>query len=94
MYIQSPAHHSGEVVFAQTASFAPFTGAVPGVTVATTSTTTGADLLVSGAGPGGSEVRKYGLGRAAPDEKTLAPTLLTTLPKVPGATGAAALAGH
>lgn len=94
MYTQSPAHHSGDVVFAQTASFAPFTGATPGVTVATTSTTTGAELLTSGAGPGGSEVRKYGLGRAAPDAKTLAPTLLTTLPTMPGATGAAALAGR
>ena len=50
-----------------------------GVTVATTSTTTGADLLVSAAAPNGSEVRKFDLVRAAPDAKTLAPRPLATL---------------
>lgn len=83
MYTESPDHHSGTVTFARTASFDPFRG---GVTVATTSTTSGADLLVAGAG----EVRKYALGRAAPDAKTLSPTLLATLPRLPGTPGALA----
>ena len=38
-----------------------------GVTVATTSTTSGADLLVSGAGPDGATVRKLALGQAESD---------------------------
>jgi FtsP/CotA-like multicopper oxidase with cupredoxin domain len=95
MYLESPNHHDGNVAFAQTASFAPFTGGGPkGVTVATTSTTAGADLLVSGGNAGAAEVRKYGLGRAAPDAKTLTPTLLTTLPAIPAVNGAAPLAGR
>jgi FtsP/CotA-like multicopper oxidase with cupredoxin domain len=96
MYTESPDHHDGAVMFAQIASFAPFTGGAPatGVTVATTSTTAGADLLVSGAGAGGSEVRKYGLARTAPDAATVSPTLLTTLPVLPGVPGAAPLAGR
>ncbi len=94
MYLQSPNHHEVDVEFTQTSSFAPFTGAKPGVTVATTSTTAGADLLVSGAVPGGSEVRKYGLGRPAPEATTLAPKLLTTLPRVAGVGGPAPLSGR
>lgn len=87
MYTESPDHHSTTVKFGQTSSFAPFPG---GATVATTSTTSGADLLVSGAG----EVRKYALGRAAPESKTLTPKLITTLPRLPGVVGTAPLAGR
>jgi hypothetical protein len=94
MYLQSPNHHEVDVEFTQTSSFAPFAGAAPGVTVATTSTTAGADLLVSGAVAGGSEVRKYGLGRPAPEATTLAPKLLATLPRVAGLDGPAPLAGR
>jgi FtsP/CotA-like multicopper oxidase with cupredoxin domain len=84
MYMESPNHHDSNVKFAQTASFEPFTGGAPtGVTVATTSTTTGADLLVSGEVAGGSEVRKYALARPDPQANTLAPTLLITLPSLP-----------
>ncbi|CAN5688665.1 hypothetical protein BH10ACT9_BH10ACT9_54290 [soil metagenome] len=90
MYLMSPHDHEGHVEFAQIASFAPFPGGSPGVNVATTSTTVGADLLVSGAG----QVRKYFLGRPTPEATTLAPTLLTTLPAVPSGTGPMPLGGR
>jgi hypothetical protein len=94
MYLQGPNHHDVDVKFTQTSSFAPFTGAKPGVTVATSSTTAGADLLVSGAIPEGSEVRKYGLGRPVPEATTLAPKLLATLPRVAGVDGPVPLAAR
>lgn len=96
MYTQDPNHDMGPLVFNQIASFAPFSGAPPGTgaRVATTSTTTGADLLVSGAGPAGTEVRKYGLARPDPAAKTVAPTLLTTLPPLPRGTALAPVAGR
>ncbi|MFH5229034.1 multicopper oxidase family protein [Antrihabitans spumae] len=86
MYLHPPDHHSGKVAFAQIASFVPFEGS--GVSVATTSTTTGADLLV---GSASGEVRKFGLGRAGPEATTLVPTLIAT---VPGSGGAVGLAGR
>jgi hypothetical protein len=91
IYLDNPNHHEENVKYAQIASFAPFTGGTPGVTVATTSTNYGADVLVSG--PGG-EVRKYELGRPAPDATALAPKLVSTLPPIPGLTGAAPLGGR
>jgi FtsP/CotA-like multicopper oxidase with cupredoxin domain len=47
MYLESAMQHSPVVIFTEAASFTPF-GDASGVSVATTSTTTGADLLVSG----------------------------------------------
>jgi hypothetical protein len=96
MYLESPNHHSADVVFTQIASFAPFAGgpAGSGVQVATTSTTTGADLLVSGPGPGGTEVRKFGLGRAEPRSTTLVPLSLGTLPALPSVHGSVPLGGR
>ncbi len=91
IYLDNPNHHEENVKYAQIASFAPFTGGTPAVTVATTSTNYGADVLVGG--PGG-EVRKYELGRATPDATTLAPKLVSTLPPIPGLTGAAPLGGR
>ncbi|MFG1783257.1 multicopper oxidase family protein [Rhodococcus oryzae] len=91
MYLDSPDHHSGPVDFRQIASFEPFAGG--GVQVATTSTTTGADLLVSGAGAAGSEVRKFGLGRADPKSTMLTPAPLGALPPLPAA-GAVPLGGR
>jgi FtsP/CotA-like multicopper oxidase with cupredoxin domain len=90
MYLESPDHEMNPVHFAQIASFVPFDGAPPdsGVRVATTSTTVGADLLVSGIGPTGSEVRKYELARPDPHATTLAPKQLTALPPVPSGTAA------
>jgi hypothetical protein len=92
VYLESPNHHAGNVEFVQTASFSPFAGAPSGsgVQVATTSTTSGADLLVSGAASGGStEVRTYGLARATPTATTLTPTLLSALAPLAGTTSAA-----
>jgi hypothetical protein len=82
MYLESPNHHAENVEYAEIASFAPFGGASPGAVVATTSTVYGADLLVAGMTPGGPEVRKYAFERAAPDAATLAPKLVTTLPRI------------
>ena len=82
MYLMSPGDHSAMAEFTQIASFAAFPGGA-GVRVATSSTTTGADVIVSGMGPTGSEVRKYSLARSDPAARTVAPTLLTTLPPVP-----------
>jgi hypothetical protein len=84
----------GDVMFRQTASFEPFAGATPGVAVATTSTTATAELLVSGIGPQGGEVRKYDFARPAPDANTLAPKQLIALPPIPGLTGAAPVGGR
>src|SRR5260370_39858651 len=52
LYLHSPSHHGAGATFTEMASFKPFNG--PGaVRVATTSTATGAHLLVSGlAAPG------------------------------------------
>nr|WP_296763707.1 multicopper oxidase domain-containing protein [Rhodococcus sp. (in: high G+C Gram-positive bacteria)] len=75
MYLNSPNHHGGTIDFAQTSSFVPFAGS--GVTVATTATTEGADLLVSGTA---GEVRKYALVRPDPTANTLVPVQVGGLP--------------
>jgi FtsP/CotA-like multicopper oxidase with cupredoxin domain len=66
MYL-APAEHSPITAFAEMASFTPF-GGETGVSVATTSTTSGADLLVSGVSPEDktAQVRKYELVRPSP----------------------------
>ncbi|MDT5243921.1 MAG: hypothetical protein QOD36_1297 [Mycobacterium sp.] len=95
MYLDNPNHHEENVKYAQIASFEPFTGGAPtGVTVATTSTTDGADLLVSGKVGNGAEVRKIGLARPNPTATTLAPTVVATLPALAGVNGAALLGGR
>ncbi|MBV8965342.1 MAG: multicopper oxidase domain-containing protein, partial [Mycobacteriaceae bacterium] len=96
MYLHDPNHEMGSLEFNQIASFAPFSGvpASTGVRVADTSTTTGADLIVSGSGPAGAEVRKYTLGRADPTARTVAPNLVATLPPLPGSPPVAPLGGR
>ncbi len=94
MYLDNPNHHEENIEYAQIAEFAPFPGAKPGVTVATTSTVHGADLLVAGLTPGGQEVRKFTLERPTPDAKTVAPKQIATLPVIPGVGAAAPLAGR
>ncbi|MBJ8344638.1 multicopper oxidase domain-containing protein [Antrihabitans sp. YC2-6] len=89
MYLENPNHDSGHMEFAEIASFAPFSGGA-GVLVGTTSTTVGADLLVSS----GAEVRKYSLNRPDPTAKTVVPTLLTTLPPLPEGSASAPLGGR
>ena len=51
MYLHNPLHHDHGAQFREIASFEPF-GESGGTRVATTSTTTGANLLVSGSAPG------------------------------------------
>jgi FtsP/CotA-like multicopper oxidase with cupredoxin domain len=51
LYLQSPEHHGHGAHFREIAGFEPFGGS-GGARVATTSTTTGANLLVSGVAPG------------------------------------------
>ncbi len=72
MYLMSMMAHSHDVDFTEAASFTPF-GGDSGVNVATTSTTIGADLLVSGVAEGesGAQVRKFQLVRPSPDAPML-----------------------
>lgn len=71
MYLQSPIHHGHGAEFREIASFIAFEGKA-GVQVATTSTTTGADLLVSGVSvQGAAIVQKYDFTRADPNATTL-----------------------
>lgn len=79
VYLKSPDAHDDNVTFRETASFRPFADArSSGVRVATTSTTSGADVLVSGLDASGSRVRvrKYGMQRTTATAKTLSPKLL------------------
>ena len=66
-YLTSPLHHGYGARFREIASFEPLAGST-GTRVATTSTTRGADLLVSGIAPGGTDasVVKYNLVRPNP----------------------------
>ena len=72
LYLQSPLHHGYGARFREIAAFEPFAGST-GTRVATTSTTRGADLLVSGIVPGGTDasVVKYDLVRQTPKATTL-----------------------
>jgi hypothetical protein len=72
LYLQSPEHHGHSAHFREIASFEPFGGSA-GTRVATTSTTTGANLLVSGVAPGGidASVIKYDLVRPNAQATTL-----------------------
>jgi FtsP/CotA-like multicopper oxidase with cupredoxin domain len=93
IYLDNPNHHDEDVKYSEISSFAPFAGANPGVTVATSSTVYGADLLVAGLTPAGQEVRKYSFDRPTPDAKTVAPKQIAVLPVIPGVAAAAPLAG-
>ena len=71
LYLHNPLHHDHGVHFHEIAAFAPFEGAT-GTRVATTSTTTGANLLVSGvAGGTDASVLKYELVRPDAQSTTL-----------------------
>jgi len=72
LYLQSPLHHDHNVRFREIASFEPFDGSA-GTRVATTSTTTGASLLVSGVAAGGTDasVLKYEFVRPNAQSTTL-----------------------
>jgi FtsP/CotA-like multicopper oxidase with cupredoxin domain len=72
VYLQRAAAHSSVAIFTDIAHFTPF-GPASGVRVATTSTTVGADLLLSGASraDGTVRIRKYQLVRPSPEADTL-----------------------
>jgi hypothetical protein len=91
IYLAS-ADHSTVPLFTEIAGFVPFEGA-PGVSVATTSTTTGADLLVSGvSGSDTEQVRKFRLVRPTDDATTLVVQSLSEVLATPG-TSPAVLGG-
>jgi hypothetical protein len=69
-------HHDHGANFREIATFEPFEGSA-GTRVATTSTTTGAHLLVSGVAPGANaSVIKYDFSRPTPQATTLQPVRL------------------
>jgi FtsP/CotA-like multicopper oxidase with cupredoxin domain len=72
LYLQSPLHHEHGASFREIAAFEPFNGSA-GTRVATTSTTTGANLLVSGVAAGGTDasVLKYEFVRPNAQSTTL-----------------------
>ena len=70
MYLRSAMMHDMASNFSEIASFEPFAGS-PGVRVATTSTTIGADLLASGARGGSVQVEKFRLTRSTPQARAL-----------------------
>jgi len=72
IYLQRPLQHDHSARFREIASFQPFGGSA-GTRVATTSTTTGANLLVSGVGAAGTDasVLKYELVRPDAHSATL-----------------------
>jgi hypothetical protein len=85
IYLAS-AEHSPVPIFSEIASFTPFEGA-SGVNVATTTTTIGSDLLVSGVSQGDSaQVRRFQFVRATPDAATLVAQPLGEVLAVPGTT--------
>ena len=77
--------HSHGVDFAEIASFSPFGGA-SGVSVATTSTIFGADLLVSGVSPQDRTVQvlRYQLVRTKADAVSLQAVALATVASAAG----------
>jgi hypothetical protein len=84
MYL-APADRSPIVGFSGMASFTPFDGGA-GVTVATTSTTSGANLLVSGVAPkdNTAQLRKYELVRPSPQATNMMVKQLGTVVSAAG----------
>src|SRR5262249_23391880 len=72
LYLHSPTEHGPGAPFREIAAFEPFDGSA-GTRVATTSTTTGANLLVSGVAAGGTDasVFKYDFVRPNAQSTTL-----------------------
>jgi FtsP/CotA-like multicopper oxidase with cupredoxin domain len=88
VYLAS-AEHSPIPTFTEMANFRPFEGD-SGVSVATTSTTIGADLLVSGVTPGNmAQVRKFQLIRPTEDGPTLVAQPLGEVLSITGASPSA-----
>ena len=70
MYLHNPSQHDHSATFREIGSFDPFADG-SGTRIATTSTTTGANLLVSGATPEGTHVLKFDFSRADAKATTL-----------------------
>jgi hypothetical protein len=85
-YLQSAATHTTVPIFTDIAHFTPF-GPASGVRVATTSTTLGADLLLSGASQadGTIRVRKYRLVRPSAEAASLVARQIGEVGKIGGA---------
>ena len=94
LYLMNPEMHDRDIIFTQVANFSPF-GAGSSVHVGTTATTMGADLLVSGALPGGgaAQVVKYDLVKANAKATTLTPKRLDVVSSALGSK-AGPLAGN
>lgn len=75
MYLKGPQMHGHNASFREIASFRPFPGD-SGTQVAVTSTTVGANLLVSGASSGDQQILKFDFVRADPKATVLAPSPL------------------
>ncbi len=86
IYLDSAMQHTPVVDFTEAASFTPFGGA-SGVSVATTSTTSGADLLVSGVSPqdGTVQILKYQFVRPTPAASMLQAVQLGQVASAAGA---------
>jgi len=84
VYLKHPEAHDYGVGFSATATFAPFGGT--SVSVGTTATTSGADLLVGGTMPDGrpARVTKYAMVRASAAATTLRAVPLGRLAPTPG----------
>ena len=84
MYLHNPQHHAHAADFREIASFTPFNGKA-GTRVATTSTTEGAHLLVSGASAqGNAGIAKYDFQRADDSATTLRAVRLGDVTAVAG----------
>jgi hypothetical protein len=70
MYLSNPSMHDHSAVFREIASFQPFAGST-GTQVAATSTTAGANLLVSGASSPGQRIPKFDFVRPSPTANML-----------------------
>jgi hypothetical protein len=90
IYLAS-AEHSPVPIFSEIAGFRPFEGA-SGVNVATTTTTVGSDLLVSGLAGNKTEVRKYEMIRPDDNAATIVARQLSTVVSASG-TGPRPLGG-
>jgi hypothetical protein len=71
LYLQNPLHHDHGAYFREIAGFEPFEGSA-GTRVATTSTTTGANLLVSGVAAGGTDASVFKYELVRPDAQSTA----------------------
>jgi hypothetical protein len=86
MYLASPSQENHAGAFREVSSFEPFAG---GAQVATTSTTMGANLLVSGVSNQATRILKYDFTRADPKATTLTPMPLGEVTGLQGAAVAA-----